>query len=101
MRYPWRRSAMASGFCRISLGIGTSGTNPCLVVWRLRAADLTESYDREVNGAKPMIDPSSRIYIPGHTGLVGSALVRTLERSGYQNLFLRHHRDLELPNQTA
>src|ERR1700730_1144626 len=54
-----------------------------------------------MNGAKTMIDPSSRIYIAGHTGLVGSALVRALERSGYQNLILRHHRDLELTNQTA
>ena len=48
-----------------------------------------------------MIDPSARIYIAGHTGLVGSALVRALERSGYENLILRRHRDLELTNQRA
>jgi GDP-L-fucose synthase len=48
-----------------------------------------------------MIDPSARIYIAGHTGLVGSALVRALEHSGYENLILRRHRDLELTNQRA
>src|SRR3984893_472695 len=54
-----------------------------------------------MNGAKSVIDTSARIYIAGHTGLVGSALVRALHRSGYQNLILRHHRDLELTNQKA
>jgi GDP-L-fucose synthase len=48
-----------------------------------------------------MIDPSARIYVAGHTGLVGSALVRALERSGHENLILRHHRDLELTNPRA
>src|ERR1700730_5400452 len=54
-----------------------------------------------MNRAKSLIDPSARIYIAGHTGLVGSALVRASQRSGYQNLILRHHRDLELTNQLA
>jgi GDP-L-fucose synthase len=62
---------------------------------------LTEPFDARMNRAKSLIDPSSRIYIAGHTGLVGSALVRASHRSGYQNLILRNHRDLELTNQLA
>jgi len=47
------------------------------------------------------IDPSARIYVAGHTGLVGSALVRALRGSGYRNLILRSHRELELTNPAA
>lgn len=38
----------------------------------------------------------SKIYIAGHTGLVGSALVRTLREKGYKNLIFTTHRDLDL-----
>ena len=37
----------------------------------------------------------------GHTGLVGSALIRVLQRAGFRNLILRTHRELELTNQMA
>ena len=37
----------------------------------------------------------------GHQGLVGSALVRRLQRDGYRNLFLRPRRELDLENQHA
>jgi GDP-L-fucose synthase len=40
-----------------------------------------------------------KIYIAGHTGLVGSAFVRNLENRGYSNLLLRMHKDLDLTNQ--
>jgi len=50
---------------------------------------------------KSVIDHSARIYVAGHAGLVGSALVRALQRSGYRNLLLRTHRELELRNQAA
>ncbi len=43
---------------------------------------------------------SSRIYIAGHRGLAGSALVRRLEAGGYSNLILRTHAELELENQS-
>jgi GDP-L-fucose synthase len=42
---------------------------------------------------------NSKIYIAGHTGLVGSALVRRLEADGYSNLVVRNHSDLDLTKQ--
>ncbi len=47
------------------------------------------------------IHPAARIYVAGHTGLVGSALVRTLKRSGFRNLLLRTHQELDLSNEAA
>lgn len=41
----------------------------------------------------------AKIYVAGHRGLVGSALVRALRRAGYDNLVLRTHYDLDLTNQ--
>jgi GDP-L-fucose synthase len=38
----------------------------------------------------------ARIYVAGHTGLAGSAIVRALERAGCSNLILRRHSELEL-----
>jgi GDP-L-fucose synthase len=44
---------------------------------------------------------NSRIYIAGHRGLVGSALVRTLQSQGYTNLLLRTRSELDLMNPVA
>lgn len=41
----------------------------------------------------------SKVYVAGHRGLVGSAIVRTLEKQGYTNLLLRTHDKLDLLNQ--
>ncbi|MCW8945271.1 MAG: GDP-L-fucose synthase [Sedimenticola sp.] len=41
----------------------------------------------------------SKIYIAGHRGLVGSAIVRQLEAQGFSNLLLRTHAELDLVNQ--
>jgi GDP-L-fucose synthase len=41
---------------------------------------------------------SDLIYVVGHEGLIGSAIVRTLQSSGYNNLLLRTHQELELTN---
>ena len=38
----------------------------------------------------------SKIYIAGHRGLVGSAIVRALEAQGYKNLFLKTRQELDL-----
>ncbi len=43
--------------------------------------------------------PTSKIYVAGHRGLVGSALVRRLKALGYSNLLLRTHQQLDLTNQ--
>ncbi len=43
----------------------------------------------------------TRIHVAGHRGLVGSALVRALERNGHQNLLLRTHAELDLMDPVA
>jgi GDP-L-fucose synthase len=43
----------------------------------------------------------AKIYVAGHRGLVGSALLRSLVAKGYHNLVLRTHAELELRNQAA
>lgn len=47
------------------------------------------------------MQPDSRIYVAGHTGLAGSALVRALRASGFRNLVLRPHAELELADARA
>jgi GDP-L-fucose synthase len=47
------------------------------------------------------IPAAARIYVAGHRGLVGSALVRTLQKNGYRNLILRTHADLDLAEGAA
>jgi GDP-L-fucose synthase len=44
---------------------------------------------------------ASRIYVAGHRGLVGSALVRTLRQRGHTKLILRTHDELDLTDQAA
>ena len=38
------------------------------------------------------------VYVAGHGGLVGSAVVRNLEKNGYPNILVRSHRELDLRN---
>jgi len=45
--------------------------------------------------------PDGRIYVAGHRGLVGSAIVRRLQAAGYANLITRTHADLDLIDQLA
>ena len=45
------------------------------------------------------IPPEARIYVAGHRGLVGSALIRCLEREGYRNLITASSRELDLRHQ--
>ena len=44
---------------------------------------------------------ASRIYVAGHRGLAGSAVVRVLRAQGYANLLLRAHAELDLTDQAA
>lgn len=46
-------------------------------------------------------DRGSAIYVAGHTGMVGSALVRRLRAAGYGRLLLRSHAELDLTEQSA
>ena len=45
------------------------------------------------------INKNSKIYIAGHTGMVGSALVRLLQTKEYRNLLLKTRKELDLTNQ--
>ncbi len=47
------------------------------------------------------MDASSRIYVAGHRGLVGSAIVRCLLAAGYSDLITRTHADLDLTDTRA
>ncbi|MFH7321202.1 GDP-L-fucose synthase family protein [Desulfurivibrio sp. D14AmB] len=51
--------------------------------------------------AKTTLSSGSKIYIAGHRGMVGSALVRRLRAGGYSNLLTRDRRELDLLEQAA
>ncbi len=44
---------------------------------------------------------NSRIFVAGHRGLVGSAIIRRLKQDGYENLILKTRQELDLRNQSA
>ncbi len=45
-----------------------------------------------------MFNPDAKIYLAGHTGLLGSALHKVLQARGYNNLITRNHNSLDLTN---
>ncbi len=45
------------------------------------------------------IDKMAKIYVAGHRGMVGSSIVRALEKKGYQNILKRTHAQLDLTSQ--
>ena len=45
------------------------------------------------------MDFDSKIYVAGHRGMVGSAIVRELQRQGYTNIITRTHKELDLTRQ--
>jgi GDP-L-fucose synthase len=47
------------------------------------------------------MDSNSKIFVAGHRGLVGSAIVRCLIKNGYNNLILKTSKELDLRNQSA
>ncbi|MBA3005986.1 MAG: GDP-L-fucose synthase [Proteobacteria bacterium] len=49
----------------------------------------------------PVFSSQSSIYVAGHRGLVGSALVRCMEAKGFTNMIKRTHAELDLMDQTA
>lgn len=48
-----------------------------------------------------MMEAGEKIYVAGHRGMVGSAIVRELERQGYTNIITRTHAELDLTRQEA
>ncbi len=50
---------------------------------------------------QPYMPLDARIYVAGHKGLVGSAVVRELERKGYSHIIGRTHQELDLTDATA
>ncbi len=47
------------------------------------------------------MEKKSKIYVAGHRGMVGSAIVRELRRQGYDNIITRTHSELDLTDQQA
>lgn len=48
-----------------------------------------------------MMEKNAKIYVAGHRGMVGSAIVRELQRQGYTNIITRTHSELDLCYQDA
>jgi len=46
-----------------------------------------------------MMEKDAKIYVAGHKGMVGSAIVRELTRQGYENIITRTHKELDLTRQ--
>lgn len=46
-----------------------------------------------------MMEKDSKIYVAGHRGMVGSAIVRALRKEGYENIITRTHKELNLTDQ--
>ena len=47
------------------------------------------------------MDKQSKIYVAGHKGLVGSSIMRCLQRNGYENILVKNSNELDLRNQQA
>lgn len=48
-----------------------------------------------------MFNKNSKIYVAGHTGLLGSAIVKLLQQNGYENIITKKHKELELTDKVA
>ena len=46
-----------------------------------------------------MMEKNAKIYVAGHKGMVGSAIVRELKKQGYDNVITRSHKELDLTRQ--
>ena len=59
---------------------------------------MTASRQRTPSG---MLSPGSQIYVAGHRGMAGSAIVSRLQAEGYTNIITRTHAELDLIDQRA
>ena len=48
-----------------------------------------------------MMEKEAKIYVAGHRGMVGSAIVRALQKAGYKNIIMRTSKELDLRRQSA
>ena len=53
----------------------------------------------QIMRSKHVMEKKDRIYVAGHNGLVGSAIVRRLETEGFENIITHSHGELDLTNQ--
>lgn len=51
--------------------------------------------------SKHRMETGDKIYVAGHNGMVGSAIVRKLKKEGFQNILTRQHSELDLTDQRA
>ena len=54
-----------------------------------------------VASSMPVMEKTSKIYVAGHKGLVGSALIRALQKQGYTNIITRTSNELDLRDSQA
>ena len=54
-----------------------------------------------MNHPDQILSPTSRIFIAGHRGMVGSAICRLLRQRGYQNIVTRASEELDLTDQQS
>ncbi len=47
------------------------------------------------------MDPQAKIYVAGHSGMVGAAIIRQLQKEGYTNIITRSSKEPDLRNQAA
>ncbi|MBR4611920.1 MAG: NAD-dependent epimerase/dehydratase family protein, partial [Kiritimatiellae bacterium] len=47
------------------------------------------------------MEKNAKIFVAGHRGMVGSAIIRALKRQGFENIVVRPHAELDLRNQAA
>ncbi len=60
-----------------------------------------KEYDRNRTEETAVMDKNAKIYVAGHSGMVGSAIVRELNRQGYSNIMTRTHKELDLCRQSV
>src|SRR5216684_5634874 len=64
--------------------------------WPKRDSRFTTTTNRPVK-----LTQDSQIYVAGHRGLVGTAMVKSLKNQGFGNLIVRSHKELDLTEQSA
>lgn len=68
-------------------------------IWRAMAGFCRGTPSCGKKERKIMMEKDAKIYVAGHRGMVGSAIVRQLEKEGYHNIITRTHKELNLCRQ--